>query len=358
MLAMSLVRNCFAVGAVLATCAGPGIARAQHTYDIIVQQASGRLVTAGCCNGSGQWTLGKRVFSGEFPIEWATNNPGYGAFGTGSPNSPVGSQAPPASTALNWDFLPMTIDGLSQNLFYWNGLRSDGLPGTTPDDVDFGPLPGPSYTLSEFDKSNTKFSVDGTDTIVTGGDIGETHADGSLHFHRYFFLEDNDGDGATSPADGVYLIAERYRMDGVLSSDPVLIVFGTPNSTVQAIDNAAIPWIEQQLSLPGDYNADGVVDAADYTVWRNNLGLEIALTNEDDTPNVVDAADYDVWKQHFGEAADLRFAYGAGGGSMAAVGISGVPEPSSGCLFLLGCTLASRVMGRRRRIIRTSFSYC
>ena len=25
-------------------------------------------------------------------------------------------------------------------------------------------------------------------------------------------------------------------------------------------------------TLPGDYNGDGVVDAADYTVWRDNLG--------------------------------------------------------------------------------------
>ncbi len=349
---MSLVRNCFAVGAVLATCAGPGIARAQHTYDIIVQQAGGRLVTAGCCNGSGQWTLGKRVFSGEFPIEWATNSPGYGAFGTGSPNLPVGSQAPPASTALNWDFLPMTIDGLSQNLFYWNGLRSDGQPGTTPDDVDFGPLPGPDYMLSEFDKSNAKFSADGTDTLVIGGDIGETHADGSLHFHRYFFLEDNDGDGATSPADGIYLIAERYRMDGELNSDPTFILFGTPNSTIQALDDAALPWVEQQLDLPGDYNGDGVVNAADYTVWRDTFGqMGPALAADADGDQSVGAGDYEIWKQNFGESAELQIApvSAVGTGSVTATSSSNVPEPATAWSLMITTTGLSLLARRANR---------
>ena len=28
------------------------------------------------------------------------------------------------------------------------------------------------------------------------------------------------------------------------------------------------------IVAPGDYNGDGTVDAADYTVWRNTLGLD------------------------------------------------------------------------------------
>ena len=31
-----------------------------------------------------------------------------------------------------------------------------------------------------------------------------------------------------------------------------------------------------RITLPGDYNADGIVDAADYTVWRDNLGRDSA----------------------------------------------------------------------------------
>ena len=43
--------------------------------------------------------------------------------------------------------------------------------------------------------------------------------------------------------------------------------------------------------LPGDFNRDGVVDAGDYTSWRDGLG----------TTYTID--DYGVWKAHFGESA-------------------------------------------------------
>ena len=33
--------------------------------------------------------------------------------------------------------------------------------------------------------------------------------------------------------------------------------------------------IPQPQILPGDYNADGHVDAADYTIWRDTLGQSV-----------------------------------------------------------------------------------
>ena len=49
---------------------------------------------------------------------------------------PAGAQALPGNALLSWDFLPMTItngnNSLSQNLFYWNGQDTDGVPGLTP----------------------------------------------------------------------------------------------------------------------------------------------------------------------------------------------------------------------------------
>jgi hypothetical protein len=54
--------------------------------------------------------------------------------------------------------------------------------------------------------------------------------------------------------------------------------------------------------LPSDLNRDGVVDSADYVVWRKNLGWE-AETNPADgnQDGRVDQMDYDFWKSHFGE---------------------------------------------------------
>src|SRR5690606_17279994 len=78
-------------------------------------------------------------------------------------------------------------------------------------------------------------------------------------------------------------------------------------------------------TLPGDFNGDGIVDAADYTVWRNNLGGDDAvLGGNGHTNGVVDTEDYLVWKDNFGKAA------GAGAIELAA---TQVPEPSSVALI-------------------------
>ena len=65
-----------------------------------------------------------------------------------------------------------------------------------------------------------------------------------------------------------------------------------------------LAWDTSQLSmgmlsvaatgLPGDYNQDGTVDAADYVVWRKNLGSSTSLAN-DDTPG-VGPDDYTRWR--------------------------------------------------------------
>ena len=52
--------------------------------------------------------------------------------------------------------------------------------------------------------------------------------------------------------------------------------------------------------LAGDYNVDGAVDAADYTVWRNLLGTTNAVADGDGS-GMVDGPDYQVWKDHYGE---------------------------------------------------------
>ena len=59
--------------------------------------------------------------------------------------------------------------------------------------------------------------------------------------------------------------------------------------------------------LPGDFNEDGSVDAADYTVWRDGLGERYAQS------------DYDVWVANFGSS----------------IPSNSVPEPSAALLALL-----------------------
>jgi hypothetical protein len=87
--------------------------------------------------------------------------------------------------------------------------------------------------------------------------------------------------------------------------------------------------------LPGDYNEDGVVNAADYIVWRNHDGTAFDLPNRNPSQEGnVDQADYDFWVNNFGAPN------GSGTGS------APVPEPTSWLLISLGILLAR---GQRRR---------
>lgn len=56
--------------------------------------------------------------------------------------------------------------------------------------------------------------------------------------------------------------------------------------------------------LPGDFNRDGGVGAADYVLWRETHGQPISLPNESGlNPGSVDIEDYWFWKSNFGHSA-------------------------------------------------------
>ena len=95
---------------------------------------------------------------------------------------------------------------------------------------------------------------------------------------------------------------------------------------------------EAELGIPGDFNADGNVDLADYTVWRDALGSSLVLAN-DLTPGSVDADDYQLWRSFFGFIRP-------GGASLESVAAS-VPEP--GGRLLLGSALALLVGSKKHR---------
>ena len=101
--------------------------------------------------------------------------------------------------------------------------------------------------------------------------------------------------------------------------------------------------VDQYLTIqftPGDYNGDGTVDPADYTVWRNQLGQSVALPNESVTLGSVTPEDYAVWKANFGTVSVSLGAAGSGSLSNATV-----PEPPS--WLLLVCLAAATLFGRR-----------
>jgi hypothetical protein len=66
---------------------------------------------------------------------------------------------------------------------------------------------------------------------------------------------------------------------------------------------------------PGDFNSDGVVDAADYVVWRKGAGSQF------------NSMHHVEWRTHFGATS---------GAGSAALGAAAVPEPAGAVLILLG----------------------
>ena len=74
--------------------------------------------------------------------------------------------------------------------------------------------------------------------------------------------------------------------------------------------------------LPGDFNNDGIVDAADYVVWRKTGGTQ---------------AGFNTWRANFGATT---------AGAAASAQSPTVPEPTALILFCVG-SAAAGVRGRR-----------
>ncbi|QDU58381.1 dockerin type I domain-containing protein [Aeoliella mucimassa] len=96
--------------------------------------------------------------------------------------------------------------------------------------------------------------------------------------------------------------------------------------------NAYTGFVEYVDYLLPDFNGDGMVNLADYTVWRDNLGRTGASLSQGDATGdgTVDAADYSVWKANFGIAAP---------GMATLPSNTAVPEPS--ILWIVGLGLAA-----------------
>jgi hypothetical protein len=130
------------------------------------------------------------------------------------------------------------------------------------------------------------------------------------------------------------------------ADDPYYDLIFNPTSVVLKV--VAVP---PAAGVPGDYNGDGSVNAADYTVWRNMLGVTgPSLAADGDNNNMIDNRDYNFWKTHFGQTA------GSGAASVADETSAAVPEPTS--LVIASCWALAilTVFPRRTRAIMRRLS--
>ena len=100
------------------------------------------------------------------------------------------------------------------------------------------------------------------------------------------------------------------------------------------------PAIELAVTIlpPGDYDASGFVDHADYELWKSQFGGTV-LSADGNSDGVVNLADYTVWRDNLGAGTPPPGALRAGS--------TAVPEPSSPQLMgLLGLAAIYLWMGR------------
>jgi hypothetical protein len=121
----------------------------------------------------------------------------------------------------------------------------------------------------------------------------------------------------------------------------VLLDWGTLTGTFSTLSlpplSAGLMWNASKLytagsisvQITGDYNGNGVVDGADYVVWRKTLGQTgTGLAADGNGDGTINSGDYDLWRANFGAIA------GSGAGFSATGSASAVPEPSTLMLLM------------------------
>lgn len=149
----------------------------------------------------------------------------------------------------------------------------------------------------------------------TTGDRGvlqDVIADGEWHEYKWRLDRDADWEAWVGAGNGT--------IEGLNVSLDSIQLFGSSDATV-FLDS--VFWDPNDVFTPaeiGDFNADGSVNAADYTVWRDNrlaTGANPADANGD---GIVNDADRVIWSANYGT------------GTASAVS---VPEPAAFSLIIL-----------------------
>jgi hypothetical protein len=239
--------------------------------------------------------------------------------------------------------LPAATAGLQTAIDYAGFLKAGAMNadqwefmngGIANDATTFSPTAGGSYyameALHAFIRPGDTFVSSSSSQNSTGIIYSAIRPDGKL---ALMLINPNTA-AQNIP---VTVNGNQYSSTGTqyatsLAADPTQsTVNNLGNSfTASVLGRSILVLILSPAAVPGDYNNDGVVDAADYTVWRDTLGqsgsgLAADGTGPGGTPDgIVDGLDYQFWSDHFGATTP-----GSGSGSGATV-----PEPST-CLLAL-----------------------
>jgi hypothetical protein len=222
---------------------------------------------------------------------------------------------------------PVNIEGtLSPGLHYFTSSTATG-----PLHIH-GELTFAATAATFFDLTGTTLAPGSFDSILNDGSDGVTF-DGALTL-RFVGGEYQPGT--------VALFDNFASYSGDFASVAVTGLTNGEIATFNPADGTLTIMAEPPPLLPGDYNSDGSVDAADYVVWRKSVGADGLPNRGPLIRGPVGAADYDFWRQNFGAVA-------AASGATAAI-----PEPAGAVLLVIGGLAAIPIIRRVRSRAATS----
>jgi hypothetical protein len=236
--------------------------------------------------------------------------------------------------ATIWQLPGYDITGLEENSGLFIEPLARPVAGTDPLESRVLWYWNPTSELVEPAESGTRLQIRKTPalhtTLPADSDVAPPPlqlaaplaADMGFHNHLVLYAIDE-----AAPA-GAYGFFARLTSNVYEPSEPFLLIFNHGVFDYEQMTEAALAInAAARDSLPGDFNLDGNVDAADYTVWRDgNLGPE----------------KYVEWKAHFGESLTQS--------GPAAVSAT-VPEPISFKSVLTAIAIVCRTSSRRVREI-------
>lgn len=209
-------------------------------------------------------------------------------------------------------------------------------------------LPSPGTLTKSFTSqwvvqwANTIKAGLGVDPIIyTYTSYASAELDSSVTSYPLWIANYNSSPPSTLPAN-TYAPWSSYKFWQYSSSGSVPGITGHVDLDVY---NGTFLQLIQQYSpnySNGDYNNNGIVDAADYVLWRNTMGNSVnpGIGADGDASGIIDAGDYTIWRTNFGKAVP-KVPPGAG------AGFASVPEPASSLLLIIA-TLAA-LSGRSSR---------
>ena len=210
-----------------------------------------------------------------------------------------------------------------------NPVAVYGLGYDTDDDSQFALDDG---TLFDSDG----IALSGPADLALSIDPGDRYAEGWFTgFWHYGVAASNPYDGGTWSDISVGL-AGRELADGAWDSwtfTPTFNFAAFAENPVAAVP----PMLGPPMDLPGDFDGNNRVDAADYQVWKNTFGSMLQLAADANGNGIVDAADYTIWRNYLGAP------------NHAAAFALRVPEPSSAWLALGSLVVLLQLLNRKRK---------